>query len=371
MGIKITSGNLLESDAHTLINTVNCVGVMGKGIALDFKKRFPTMFRDYAERCQRREVRLGKPYLYTSLIDQWVLNFPTKDHWRSLTRLSDVIEGLEYLERHYLDWGIKSLAVPPLGCGNGQLEWRVVGPTLYRYLSRLEIPVELYAPIGTPHIEMTKDFLLGQHNLVQTDAPEKIKPGWLAIAEIVDRINSQPFHRSIGRVMLQKIAFVATTLGIPTELSWERNSYGPFSKELKKVESKLINNGLLHEQKLGNGFRITTGSTFPDALQAYSRELSEWELAIESTSDLFMRIQDSRQAELVASIMYVANSLKKDNEALSEIEVFNTVSTWKARRNPPHRDTEIAETIRGLASRAWIEVEPSDELPIDGAFSLV
>src|SRR6266508_6326123 len=142
---------MFESDAQTLVNTVNCVGVMGKGIALEFKKRFPDMYADYVARCERGQVRLGEPYLYRTPVPPWILNFPTKDHWRSVSRLEDIIQGLDHLLQHYEEWGIKSIAVPPLGCGQGQLEWRVVGPTLYRYLSRMDIPVELYAPHGTPH----------------------------------------------------------------------------------------------------------------------------------------------------------------------------------------------------------------------------
>ena len=119
---------------------------MGKGIALEFKKRFPEMYEDYVHLCDSKQVKLGRPYLYRYLVPPWILNFPTKDHWRSVARLEDIIHGLDYLEEHYQQWGITSLAVPPLGCGEGQLEWRVVGPTLYRYLKRFLIPVILYAP---------------------------------------------------------------------------------------------------------------------------------------------------------------------------------------------------------------------------------
>ncbi len=92
--IKALTGNILESKAQTLVNTVNCVGVMGKGIALEFKNRFPEMFKDYEQRCRRKEVMLGKPYLYKSLFPPWVLNFPTKGHWRSVSNLQDIVRGL-------------------------------------------------------------------------------------------------------------------------------------------------------------------------------------------------------------------------------------------------------------------------------------
>src|SRR5207249_2061854 len=157
--VRTLVGNLFESKAQTLVNTVNTVGVMGKGVALEFKRRFPDMYEDYVRRCGRHEVQLGRPYLYRRVVPPWILNFPTKQHWRSISRLSDIIAGLQYLDRHYREWGVTSLAVPPLGCGLGQLEWRVVGPTLYRHLARLDIAVELYAPHGTPREELDERFL--------------------------------------------------------------------------------------------------------------------------------------------------------------------------------------------------------------------
>lgn len=104
----------------------------GPLLALGFKERYPEMFRDYVQRCKRGEVRLGQPYLWAPMFDQWILNFPTKDHQRSLTKREDIVSGMEYLARNFRDWGITSLAVPPLGCGEGKLEWTIVGPTLYR-----------------------------------------------------------------------------------------------------------------------------------------------------------------------------------------------------------------------------------------------
>jgi O-acetyl-ADP-ribose deacetylase (regulator of RNase III) len=144
--VHLVTGNLFDSEAQTLVNAVNCAGVMGKGIALAFKRRYPAMFADYAARCKDDRVRLGEPYLYRGESLPWVLNFPTKGHWRSAAKLEDIVAGLAYLEAQYHVWGITSLAVPALGCGAGQLAWDVVGPVLHDALGRLDIPVELYAP---------------------------------------------------------------------------------------------------------------------------------------------------------------------------------------------------------------------------------
>src|SRR2546422_8464038 len=153
--VKVLIGDLFASRAQTLVNTVNTEGVMGKGIALQFKKRFPEMYEDYAKRCTQKEVKLGRPYIYKGeRLYPWIINFPTKKHWRSISRLEDIEEGLDYLEAHYHEWGVTSLAVPPLGCGEGGLEWRIVGRVLYERLSRFDIPVMLYAPFGTPREQL-------------------------------------------------------------------------------------------------------------------------------------------------------------------------------------------------------------------------
>jgi O-acetyl-ADP-ribose deacetylase (regulator of RNase III) len=144
--VEIREGSVLDADAQTLVNTVNCVGVMGKGIALAFKEQFPSMFRDYAARCEREEVHLGEPYLFRQLFPPWILNFPTKGHWRARSRLKDIEAGLAFLEAHYREWGIESLAVPPLGCGQGGLSWSVVGPMLERHFAEYDIPVTLWVP---------------------------------------------------------------------------------------------------------------------------------------------------------------------------------------------------------------------------------
>ena len=138
-----------EHEVQTLVNTVNTKGVMGKGLALQFKKRYPDMFRDYRARCQRGEVKIGEPYLY-ALQHPWVLNFPTKKHWRYKSRLEWIERGLEYFVRNYKRWGIKSIAFPQLGTLNGGLQWDDVRPIMERFLGNLDIPViiYIYAPRG-------------------------------------------------------------------------------------------------------------------------------------------------------------------------------------------------------------------------------
>jgi O-acetyl-ADP-ribose deacetylase (regulator of RNase III)/uncharacterized protein YwgA len=366
--VKVLIGDLFASEAQTLVNTVNCVGVMGKGVALEFRSRFPDMFKDYEARCKRHEVRLGRPYLFRSLAHQWILNFPTKDHWRSLARIDDIVRGLKYLLGHYRRWGITSLAVPPLGCGQGQLEWGVVGPTWYRYLTQMAIPIELYAPYGTPHQELQPGFLEQEASRTaqpeQMTDPRHVKPAWVALVEILDQLEREPYHWPVGRTAFQKIAYVATERGLPTGLQYQRGSFGPFAPGFKGVITRMVNNGLICEKRLGRMFSVKAGPTFADARRAYRRYLEDWQQTIEKVADLFVRL-NTRQAEVVATVLFAASQIAEaDERQPTEADVLAEVVKWKEPRRPRLDEGQVACTIRNLAALQWLEVKPSADLPI-------
>ena len=365
--MNVIMGDIFESRAQTLVNTVNCVGIMGKGIALEFKKRFPDMFEDYVKRCEAKQVRLGRPYLFERMFPPWILNFPTKDHWRSVSRLQDIVEGLRYLRQHYKKWGITSLAVPSLGCGHGQLEWRVVGPTLYRHLKTLDIPVELFAPFGTPHEELKVSFLDRVRDTYTADAkpaPQRISPAWVAVVEILRRVEEEPFHWPVGRTTFQKIAYFATESGIPTGLEYQRGSYGPYAPALKERITVLVNNGLIREERLGRMFAIHVGQTFNDAKRAYAGQIQQWESIIEQVADLFMRMK-TKQAEVAATVYFAAQESKNcEEQPLTERDVLATVMKWKQKRRPPLEEKEVAMTVRHLNMLNWITAKASTDLPI-------
>ena len=366
--VKVLVGDMFESSAQTLVNTVNCVGVMGKGIALEFKKRFPQMFEDYVARCKSGEVRLGRPYLFRPLFPPWILNFPTKDHWRSMAKVNDVVDGLEYLLGHYKEWDIASLAVPPLGCGQGQLEWRIVGPILYSYLSKMDLPVELYAPYGTPTDELELSFLVtGEQSdqlTLRSPPSEWIKPAWVALVEIVRRVEDQPYHWPIGRTSFQKMAYIAQVEGLPLGLEFQRGSYGPYSRDLKTMVSRLMNNGLIREQRTGRMFRVMVGPTYEATFRNYAGELVRWDSIIAKVADLFLRI-NTQQAEVIATVVYAANELGSTaSEAPTEREVLGSVMQWKQRRSPPIDKEEVALTVRNLAVLGWLRVVASRDLPL-------
>jgi len=364
---KILIGDIFESQAQTIINTVNCVGIMGKGIAAEFKKRFPEMFKDYKLKCERNQVVLGKPYLYKRLFNPWIINFPTKQHWRSLSKIKDIQDGLEYLTKKYKEWGIQSLAVPPLGCGNGQLEWRQVGPLIYSILNRMEISVELYAPFGTSPKELTRDFLSQTPNIGKIDGQQitnYLNPAWLVLVEILYELEKHRYRTPVGRTIFQKIAYVATELNLPTNFQYKQSSFGPFSNDVKKAISILANNGLVVEEQYGKMFRLTVGSNYLSMREKYKSEIEKYRKIIERTSDLFARM-DTQQSEIVTTIFYSARQLKKQNSSsITENEIFTYVLNWKKRRRPPLDKTQVASAIRNLAMLRWLDVEYSEELPV-------
>ena len=373
--MKILVGDILQSKAQTLINTVNCVSVMGKGIALEFKNRFPEMHEDYLERCKRGEVKLGLPYLYRTLFPPQIINFPTKDHWKSMSRVDDIERGLKYLLAHYKEWGVQSLAIPPLGCGNGQLEWRAVGPLIYRYTTQMDVPVEMYAPYGTSPKELTREFLekggeISTGQSTRNGGSTTLDASWVALVEIVNRIEQQPYHWPIGRVIFQKIAYIATNEGLPTGLTYKRGSFGPFSAELKNVEAKLINSGLLQEERHRQMFMVKVGPNFSRIRQKYEPAFERWSGVLDKTADLFMRV-DTDQAEVIATVLFAARELALKQEAQpSEKDVLQAVMQWKQKRRPPLDDITVASTIRNLGMLRWLNVKASPDLPLPEEESL-
>ena len=143
--IEITTGDVFQSNTQTIVNTVNCVGVMGKGIALEYKKRYPAMFARYQELCDLKLIKVGTLWLYKT-DDKWILNFPTKDHWRNPSKIEYLELGLTKFVNNYKDKGITSISFPLLGASNGGLDPQVSLEIMYRYLKNCDIPVIIFTP---------------------------------------------------------------------------------------------------------------------------------------------------------------------------------------------------------------------------------
>ncbi|MFN5763116.1 MAG: macro domain-containing protein [Pseudanabaena sp.] len=139
--LRYTDTTVFNVDAQTIVNTVNCVGVMGAGLALEFQLRFPEMEKDYVDRCKDQKVEIGRPYLYKQYGNPWILNFPTKNHWKYPSKVEWIEQGLKYFAANYQKGGITSAAFPRLGCSRGGLEWNEVSPLMEKYLQELDIDI--------------------------------------------------------------------------------------------------------------------------------------------------------------------------------------------------------------------------------------
>jgi len=240
MTITFKSGDLFLDKAEALVNTVNCVGIMGKGIALDFKRRWPENYKAYKKACDAKVLRPGSMLIFelTNLFGKsepkFIVNFPTKDHWRAKSKLEYISEGLDALVSDIKRYKIKSIALPPLGCGNGGLDWDVVRPMILEKLSVLDdVSVSIYAPLN------------------ESDDPEyvdtnlKMTQGRAIFLKSIAELETS-FGGVLDRLSLQKIAYFLQVMGVPLNLDFTKNLYGPYSEALKKaivaleVDYKLI-----------------------------------------------------------------------------------------------------------------------------------
>lgn len=358
MIVKI--GDMFESKCNTIVNTVNCVGVMGKGIALEFKKRYPEMYEEYAEKCRLGEVRPGKPYIYSNADGTQILNFPTKDHWRSPSRLSYVIDGLDWFIEHYEECGVKSIAFPPLGCGNGGLTWKMVGPLMYSKLYDLPIKVEIYAPYGTNPNEMTVDFL--KREVISKDALGNrqipVNHKWYLILQVIRELNRREYALKVGRTIYQKICYVLTRSGVDTGFVFTKGEFGPYSMQAKESIAALANANLIMEKQLGR--MIFLSVPYGVVIQREKFTVEDWDAA-KKTADLFGRIKKTEQAEVIATVLYSYDQLVKEKESVSDKEVYDYVLDWK-----PHwkeeKEFELCDAIHHMAMLSFMKISHSSKL---------
>jgi len=373
MSVKVLIGNIFESKAKVLVNTVNCVGIMGKGIAQEFKKRYPEMFKDYKNLCDRETIQLGELYIFKTLYDKAIINFPTKKHWRSVSKAEDIYDGLQYFMQKYKDWGISSIAFPPLGCGNGGLEWDIVGPMMYQELSKLEIDIEIYAPYGTPKQKLSLSFLSAHPSFYKKKGyrVRKLKPEWLVLVEILNELQKHAYAKPVGRTIFQKICYVATEMNLDTGFTFGRSSYGPFSKQIKPALSTLANSNLIFETQLGAKMMALRVGPEYEAIREQNKDIiKKYSSVIEKITDLFVRIKNTNQAEEVSTVFYTIQKLRKETkrERISEKEVFDYIINWKKSWDTDEKKQALASAIRNLGVMRWIKTDYSKNLPVETAF---
>jgi len=225
--ITLTHGNLVTADAEALVNTVNCDGYMGKGIALQFKKAFPANFKSYERACRARQVRPGSMHVYAtgaSTGPKFIINFPTKRHWRERSRLEDIASGLQALIAEVRRLKPASIAVPPLGCGLGGLDWKTVRPMIEQAFGEVpEVRVALYEPAGAPE---AKSMPVGTRRPALT-------PARALLIATMRRYARQVYRMTL--LEIQKLAYFLQESGEPLKLRYEAGLYGPYAHNLNKV----------------------------------------------------------------------------------------------------------------------------------------
>ena len=232
--IHPSRGDILRSDADALVNTVNCVGVMGRGIALQFRRAFEDNYEAYRKACLAGEVRPGRMFVFerTGLEPpRWIINFPTKRHWRGKSRLDDIRAGLVDLVQVVREKGVRSIAIPPLGCGLGGLEWSVVRPSIEEaLLSVPEVEVYLFEPGSAPP----------SGEMVNRTHRPKLTRAKAALLGLMESYLAGLMDVSISLLEIHKLTYFLQEAGEPTlKLRFEPGTYGPYATNLRHVLNDL------------------------------------------------------------------------------------------------------------------------------------
>lgn len=246
--LRLTRGNLLHAETEAVVNTVNTVGVMGKGVALAFKETYPANFDAYAAACKAGKVKIGRMFVTENAAlhgPRWIVNFPTKQHWRHPSKLEWIRNGLIDLRRVVQECGIRSIALPPLGCGNGGLAWADVRPLIEQALGDLpDVEVMLYEPTSEYHTPR------------KPRGTEKLTPARALVAEAVRRYAVLGIECSVLEV--QKLAYFLERslkvlgLGDPLRMAFKADRYGPYSDRLRHLLDGLDGAWLLSDKRLAD-----------------------------------------------------------------------------------------------------------------------
>lgn len=301
--ITYTTGNLLEADVDALVNTVNTVGVMGKGIALMFKERFPKNMQEYADACKSGEVQTGKMFVTSTdeLVGaKWVVNFPTKKHWRAKSQMSWIEEGLQDLKRFILESDIQSIAIPPLGAGNGGLDWNDVKPRIEQALGDLQdINIIIYEPTNQ------------YQNVKKKVGVKKLTPARALISEFIRRY--LVIGMDCSPLEVQKLAYllerniVAKGLEDPFKLSFQANRYGPYADNVRHLLNSLDGSYLSSDKRIADSQAFDSSIRFNyeynQQLQEYLEgSISEYLPVLNEVSHLIDGLESPYGMELVATI---------------------------------------------------------------------
>lgn len=348
------TGNLLEADTDAVVNTVNCVGVMGKGIALQFKRRYPSVYTTYRKACEAGEVTTGRmlPVETGEMTGPtWVINFPTKKHWRSPSRLEWIESGLRDLRRVIAELGIKSIAIPPLGAGNGGLNWGDVEPLIRStFADDPTVDVLLYAPTG------------GRRKVEPRRSKLRITPGRALLLSLLDQYTA--LRASIdptasdgaSHLELQKLLYFAHVVSPSPRMRFNPGKYGPYSDPvrhmLEDMEGQFIDG-------YGDGDdRVLALRPIHVTPEGRAQMLNYLEGAasepVSDTVDHVLAIVQGFESpygvELLATTHWVATHEGADTPAAATVAVRN----WSKRKGRIFTESHIANALDHLRSTALI-----------------
>jgi O-acetyl-ADP-ribose deacetylase (regulator of RNase III) len=346
--IHTVRGNLLEANVEALVNTVNTVGIMGRGVALQFKLAFPENYELYRQACERGEVRIGRVFTYDLRRLQnprFIINFPTKEHWRGKSRLAYIDAGLVDLVREIRERGIESLALPPLGAGLGGLKWSDVFPRIRQAMADLpNVEVLVYEPVGAPAADM----------IVSTPRPA-MTSGRAALIALMGRYRSTLMDEGVTLLEIHKLMYFLQESGEPLRLQYVKGIYGPYSTNLHHVLERL-------EGHYIRGYG--DGSENPGKVIEYDENvLREAESFVHHRVDTRVRFERIERLidgfdtpyglELLASVHWVA--MNEDPAARRDPAVATSrVHDWSDRKRAMFRSEHVRAAWERLKAEGWL-----------------
>lgn len=345
--IEITAGNLLHADAQALVNAVNCVGVMGKGIALQFKQAYPELAKAYEKACARGEVEPGRMHIWRTGEEltgpRFIINFPTKRHWRGRSRYEDIEIGLKALVGDVERLGIRSIAVPPLGCGNGGLAWSKVRAMIELAFAKLpQTRVLLYPPMGEPE---------ASDRIVRTERPRMTRSRALFLLAM-DRYAVLAYETT--QLEIQKLAYFLQEAGEQLRLKFTAQRYGPYAENLNKVlqdmEGHLIHgfNGSRSPAKV-----ISLEAGITEEATEFLRDDPEAEERIGRLGELIEGYETPYGMELLASVHWVGTH--SEPPAGCAEEAVDAVRRWTPRKAKTFAADHIRQAWDRLSRLGWLD----------------
>lgn len=344
--IRYVTGNLLEAHADALVNTVNCVGVMGRGVALQFKEAFPDNFAAYAAACERREVRPGAMFVHTTgqlAGPRWIVNFPTKRHWRGRSRLDDIDAGLAALKDTIASLGIRSIALPPLGSGLGGLDWTVVRPRIQEALGDLtDVDVLVYEPLAS-----------GQDPRPNRSTPvPAMTPGRAALVSLVGRYLGGLMDPSVSLLEVHKLMYFMQRSGEPLRLNYVEGPYGPYAENLRHV-LRTVEGHLLSGYAEGGDAPDKQLELVPGAADEAAAFLASREDTLrrfERVGALVEGYETSFGLELLATVDWVARGRNRSDLD----EIVRSTWAWSPRKRQFTR-FQIELALTRLEEQGWLD----------------